>query len=111
VGSTGAVQDVYDPETEKSAFTPEDFAIMASLEPVESLTTVALTPRLVSALMALATALRLLAAPTPAPVGMVNLGPAVVVIVIDEVGRGAVGLDSRSEYHAPVVARLLTTTV
>jgi hypothetical protein len=42
---------------------------------------------------------------------MVTAVPPAGVIVMDEVGRVAVELVSRLEYHAPVVARLFTTTV
>jgi hypothetical protein len=42
---------------------------------------------------------------------MVAVAPAVVAIVRDEVGSIAVALDSKSEYHDPIVARLFTTTV
>jgi hypothetical protein len=42
---------------------------------------------------------------------IVTAVPLAGVIVMDEVGRVAVELVSRLEYHAPVLARLLTTTV
>jgi hypothetical protein len=94
---------------EKSAAVPELLAIIASLEPVESLTTVAVTPRL-EPLMAVARSFRL--SPVfPVPVAMVAEAPALVVMVRDDVGRVAVELDSRSEYHDPVVATLLITTL
>jgi hypothetical protein len=41
---------------------------------------------------------------------MVLEPPEALVMVMEEDGRVAVGLVSRLEYHAPVVARLLTTT-
>ena len=47
----------------------------------------------------------------PVPVAIVAVAPPAVVIVIDDAGRVAVGLDSRSEYHAPVDAMELITTV
>ena len=83
-------------------------AIIASLEPVESLTTEAVTPRFMP-LMALERSFSVSPA-VPVPVLMVAEVPAALVRVMDEEGRVAVGLVSRSEYHAPVVARLLTTT-
>jgi hypothetical protein len=107
-GITGAVHDVYGSDIEKSAALPEVLAIIASLEPVESLTTEAVTPS-PSLLMALERSLSV--SPTaPLPVAMVAEWPAAVVIVTEEDGRVAVGLASRSEYHAPVLAKLLTTT-
>jgi hypothetical protein len=42
---------------------------------------------------------------------MVTAVPPVGVIVMDEVGRVAVELVSRLEYHVPDVARLFTITV
>lgn len=95
--------------TEKPAAVPGELETIASLEPVESLTTVAFTPRF-AVLMALARSFRVSPA-FPLPVAMVAVAPAVVVIVRDDVGKIAVGLDSRSEYQDPVVARLFTTTV
>jgi hypothetical protein len=81
--------------------------IIASLEPVESLTTEAVTPRS-SPLMALERSFRV--SPTaPLPVAMVAERPAAVVRVTEDAPRVAVGLLSRLEYHAPVLARLLTT--
>ena len=94
---------------EKSAAVPEELAMIASLEPVVSLTTVAVTPRL-APLMAVAKSFRLSPA-APVPVAIVTVAPALVVNVTDDDARGAVGLDSRSEYQAPVLARLLITTV
>src|SRR5258708_24809654 len=85
---------------EKSAALPEELLIIASLEPVESLTTVAVTPRFFPLMLA-ATSFRVL---TPLPVVMVAEPPAVVVIVNDDAGRAAVGLAARSENHDPVVA-------
>ena len=90
-------------------------AIIASLEPVESLTTVAVTPRLapevvLAELMAVARSFRVSPA-LPVPVAMVTEPPVALVIVREEVGSDAVGLDSRSEYHEPVEATLLITTV
>lgn len=46
-----------------------------------------------------------------APVLKVTDLPEAGINVMDDVGRAAVGLLSRLEYHAPVLARLLTTTV
>ena len=46
-----------------------------------------------------------------APVEKFTDLPEAGINVMDDVGREAVGLLSRLEYHAPVVARLLTTTV
>ena len=46
----------------------------------------------------------------PLPVAMVAERPAVVVRVMEDAGRVAVGLLARLEYHAPVLAKLLTTT-
>ena len=60
--------------------------------------------------MVLARSVRL-SAVWPDPVGMVTEAPAVVVRVKDEEGRVEVGLAAASEYHAPVLARLLTTIV
>jgi hypothetical protein len=94
---------------EKPAAVPEVSAIIASLEPVASLTTVALTPRL-DPLMAVARSFNV-SPDVPVPVAKVAEGPAVVVSVRDDVGKVAVGLDSRSEYHDAVVATLFTTTV
>jgi hypothetical protein len=42
---------------------------------------------------------------------MVTAVPPAGVIVMDDVGRVALELVSRLEYHAPVVAKLFTTTV
>jgi len=94
---------------EKLPAEPEVLEISASLEPEASLTTEAVTPRL-SPLMVLARWLRL-SAVWPVPVGMVTEAPAAVVRVKDEDGRVAVALAAESEYHAPVLARLLTTIV
>ena len=79
---------------EKSAAVPEELAMIASLEPVVSLTTVAVTPRL-APLMAVAKSFRLSPA-APVPVAIVTVAPALVVNVTDDDARGAVGLDSRS---------------
>jgi hypothetical protein len=96
--------------TEKPAAVPEALETIASLDPVESLTTVAVTPRFFL-LIAVARSFRLSPPALPRPVGNVAVAPTVVVIVRDEVGNVAVALDSKSEYQDPVVARLLTTTV
>jgi hypothetical protein len=112
VGISGEVQEVPEkfPEViEKSLAAPGELEIMASLEPLESLTTVAFTPRF-AALMALARSVKL-SPEVPLPVAKVAEGPAVVVSVREEDGRASVGLDSRSEYHEPVAAKLFTTTV
>jgi hypothetical protein len=113
VGISGDVHEVpekFDEVTENPPAAPEVLEIMASLEPLASLTTVALTPRF-AVLMAVARSFKLSPPVTPVPVGKVAVAPAVVVIVIEEVGNAEVGLVSRSEYHEPVVATLLTTTV
>jgi hypothetical protein len=89
--------------------------VIANLEPVESLMTVALTPRLapelvVALLMALARSFKL----SPVvllPIWKVTESPEAVVSANDDVGSVAVALDSRSEYQPAVVARLFTTTV
>ena len=105
----GAVHDVYDDDTEKSAATPDELEIIASLDPVVSLTTVAVTPA-TSLLMALARSAKV--SPVfPLPVAMVMAVPPTGVIVMDDVGRVAVELVSKLEYHAPVDATLFTTTV
>jgi hypothetical protein len=87
--------------------------MMASRDPLASLTTVAVTPRLlpslpVAELIAEARSFNVL---TPLPVVMVEDSPLALVRVKEVAGRAAVGLASRSEYQAPVVARLLTTTL
>jgi hypothetical protein len=46
----------------------------------------------------------------PLPVAKVVEVPDALVRVMEEEGRVAVGLVSRPEYHAPVLAKLLTTT-
>ena len=74
--------------------------MIASLEPVESLTTEAVTPR-PSPLMALERSFSVSPA-APLPVAMVAEKPDAVVSVMEEDGRVAVGLVSRLEYHAPV---------
>jgi hypothetical protein len=94
---------------EKLPEDPEVLETIASLEPVASVTTEAVTPSL-SPLMVLARSFRLSAA-VPLPVGIVTEAPAVVERVKDDAGRIAVGLLAGSEYHDPVVARLLTTIV
>jgi len=94
---------------EKSLAVPEVLEIIASREPLESLITVAFTPRF-AALMALARSFKL-SPEVPLPVEKVPDEPDLVVSVKEEVDRVAVGLDSRSEYHAPVSARPLITTV
>ena len=94
---------------EKSAVDPEELEIIANLEPVESLTTVAVIPRFCP-LIAVARSFSVSPA-FPLPVAMVAVAPAAVVIVRDEVGSVAVALDSKSEYQDPIVARLFTTTV
>jgi EamA domain-containing membrane protein RarD len=100
---------VYDDDIEKSAAAPEVLEMIASLEPVESLTTVAVTPRS-SLLIAVARSARV--SPVfPLPVAIVTAVPLAGVIVMDEVGRVAVELVSMLEYQAPVLAILLTTTV
>jgi hypothetical protein len=89
--------------------------VIANLDPVESLTTVALMPRLapelvVALLMAVARSFKL----SPVvllPVWNVTESPDAVVRVKDDVGSVAVGLDSTPEYQPAVVAKLLTTTV
>ena len=95
---------------EKLPAEPEVWETIASLEPEASLTTEAVTRRLLSPLIVLARSLRL-SAVWPDPVGMVTDAPAVVVRVKDEEGRVAVELAAASEYHAPVLAKLLTTIV
>jgi hypothetical protein len=94
---------------EKPAAAPGVLETIASRDPEESLTTEAVTPRL-DPLIAVAKLLRVSPA-VPVPVGMVAVAPEFVVIVKEEVGRVEVGLASRSEYHDPALARLLTTTV
>lgn len=84
-------------------------AMIASLEPVESVTTVAVTPRL-SPLIVEARSFKLSPA-FPLPMAMVTGAPVPAVRVMDDAGRVAVALVARSEYQAPVVAKLLTTTV
>ena len=84
-------------------------AMIASLEPVESVTTVAVTPRL-SPLIVEARSFKLSPA-FPLPRAMVTGAPVPAVRVKDDVGRVAVALVARSEYHDPVLAKLLTTTV
>ena len=100
--------------TENPPASPEVFEIMASLEPVESLTTVAFTP-ILAVLMALARSFRVSPAflfpEESSPVAKVVAVPPVGVIVMADVARTVVGSDSISEYQDPVVARLLMTTV
>jgi hypothetical protein len=61
--------------------------------------------------MALARSARVSPVVTPEPVLKVTDLPEAGINVMDDVGRAAVGLLSRLEYHDPVLARLLTTTV
>jgi len=111
----GAVHEVYGSEIEKSFAAPEALEVIANREPVESVITVAVTPRLapelvVALLMALARSVKL-SPVVPVPVGNVFEAPDAVVSVKDEVGNVVEGRLSTSEYHAAVLARLLTTTV
>jgi hypothetical protein len=92
---------------EKSAAVPDAFEMIASLDPVVSLTTVAVTPKS-SPLIVVAKSFRVL---TPAPVVIVAVAPAVVARVKEVAGSVAVALLSKSEYQAPVVARPSTTSV
>jgi hypothetical protein len=114
---SGAVHVVKGSDTEKSAAVPGELETIASLDPVESLTTVAVTPRLapVGEMYELIVAARSVsvspAVPVVGPVLNVAERPAAVVSVKDPAARVAVGLDSRLEYHEPWAARLLTTTV
>jgi hypothetical protein len=87
---------------------PEELEIIANLDPVVSLTTVAVTPT-TSLLMALARSASV-SPEFPLPVAMVTAMPPGAVIVMDDVGKVAVELVSKLEYHAPEVATLFTTT-
>ena len=118
VGISADVQDVplkFGVVMAKSAAVPELLAMIANLDPVASLTTEAVTPRLapelvLAELMALARSVRL--SPTaelPVPI-LTGLTPPGVIVKVPVVSV-AVALDSRSEYHDPVVAGLVTTTV
>jgi hypothetical protein len=113
---SGAVHIVKGSDTEKSALTPGELETIASLDPVESLTTVAVTPRVapvgeIYELIVAARSVRVFpAVPVAVPVWKVAEGPAAAVSVKDPAAREAVGLDSRLEYHEPWAARLLTTT-
>ena len=62
-------------------------------------------------MMALARSARVSPVVTAEPVWKVTDLPEAGINVMDDVGRPAVGLLSRLEYHAAVLARLLTTTV
>ena len=116
-----AVHDVYGSATEKSAAAPAEFAMSASLDPVESLTTVAVTPRLAPVgetyeLIALARSFSVSPGFLALVVALIPVAkdtglPPTGVIVMEEVGRVTVGEVSRLEYHDPAAARLLTTTV
>ena len=94
---------------EKSFAAPEELEMIASLEPVVSLTTVAVKPRL-SLLIVAARSLSVSPLVFPRPVAIVVVVPLAEVMVSDEVGKVAVGLDAISEYQDPVEARLLITT-
>src|ERR1700712_5000653 len=109
-GTEGEAQDVEVEGAEvmeKSAAAPEAVLMMARRAPVESLTTVAVTPRFCELRLA-ATSLRVL---MPLPVVMVAVAPALVVSVKEDAGRTAVALVARSEYHEAVLARWATATV
>jgi hypothetical protein len=94
--------------TVKSAAVPVELATSERREPLESVTTLAVTPRL-APLIELARSCRVSPA-FPEPVLKVAEVPFAIVIVIDEVGSVVVALELRSEYHDPSVARLFTTT-
>ena len=68
-GRTGAVHEVYGSDIEKSAALPEWLEMIASLEPVESLTTEAVTPK-PPPLMALERSFKVSPA-APLPIAMV----------------------------------------
>jgi hypothetical protein len=114
---SGAVHDVKGSDTEKSALAPAELETIASLDPVESLTTVAVTPRRTPVgetyeLMVAARSVSVSpAVPLAVPVWKVAEAPVAVVSVKDPVASAAVGPDSRLEYQEPWAARLLTTTV
>jgi hypothetical protein len=109
--SVGADHDVYGSDIEKSAAAPEELATIERAEPDESLTTVAVTPKL-AALIEVARSFRLApAAPLAVPVWNVWELPAVVVNVKDPAGSVEMALGWKAEYHDPVEAVELTSTV
>src|SRR5579872_1308064 len=92
--------------TEKLAALPEVLLTMARRAPLASVMTLAETPRL-SALMVLATSVRVL---VPEPVEMVVWVPLAPVMTKLPAARGVVALATVSEAQEAVLARLVTVT-
>jgi len=123
-GIGGAVHEVKGSVIEKSVAAPEVFEVIASRDPAESLTMVALRPSgtlvmrpvagsvtlTVAVLTAEARSFRLLI-PVPVPIWKFFERPLAVVRVKEDGSNWVVGSASAFEYHAAVLARLLTTTV
>jgi len=93
--------------TVKLLAAPDVSLTIASLAPVASVMTLAVTPR-PSLFMVLATSVRVL---VPVPVDIVVVLPVGPVMVKLPAAKGAVALETVPEAQEAVLARLLTTTV